>query len=135
MGKGQKRRQAAPWTSFVKGGALALGVYLAGLLLLALLLIKGTLPEGSAFPAVAGLCVLAVFCGGVVSARQSPWGTLPAALACAALFAVALAGVGTAFWQGITWTGRGGVLLLCVLAGGVLAGLLGGRKKRKRKRK
>ena len=70
-----------------------------------------------------------------MAARRSPWGTLPAALACAALFAAVLAAVGTAFWQGITWTGRGGVLLLCVLGGGVLSGLLGGRRGKRRKRK
>lgn len=135
MGKGQKQRQAAPWMAFLKGGALALGVYLAGLLFLALLLVRGTLPEGSAFPVVAALCVLAVFCGGLTAARQSPWGTLSAGLLCAALFAAVLAAVGTAFWQGITWTGHGGALLLCALAGGVLAGLLGGRRKKRRKRK
>lgn len=135
MAKGKRQQAAAPWAAFLQGGLLALGVYLLGLLLLALLLVKGALPEGSAFPTVAVLCVLAVFCGGTVAARRSPWGTLPAGLLCAALFAVVLAAVGTAFWQGITWTGHGGVLLLCALGGGVLAGLLGGRKRKKRKRK
>lgn len=134
MAKG-KRQQAAPWAAFAQGGLLALGVYLLGLLLLALLLVKGTVPERSAFPAVAVLCVLAVLCGGLVAARRSPWGTLPAALLCAVLFAAVLAAVGTGFWQGITWTGRGGILLLCALGGGVLAGLLGGRRRGKRKRK
>ncbi len=135
MSKGRKQQAAAPWMGFLQGGLLALGVYLLGLLLLAFLMVKGTLPERSAFPVVAVLCVLAVFCGGMVAARRSPWGTLPAGLLCAVLFAVVLAAVGTAFWQGITWTGHGGILLLCALGGGGLAGLLGGRKRRKRKRK
>lgn len=135
MGKGRKQQTAAPWMGFLQGGLLALGVYLLGLLLLALLMVKGTLPERSAFPAVAALCTAAVFCGGTVAARRSPWGTLPAGLLCAVLFAGVLAAVGTAFWQGVTWTGHGGILLLCTLGGGVLAGLLGGRKRRKRKRK
>lgn len=135
MAKGQRQKPAAPWMVFLRGGAAALGVYLAGLLLLALLLVRGTLPEKSAFPAVAVLCAAAVFCGGMTAARRSPWGTLPAGLACAALFAAVLAAVGTAFWQGITWTGRGGILLLCALAGGLLAGLLGGRKRKRRKQK
>lgn len=135
MGKGRKQQAAAPWMGFLQGGLLALGVYLLGLLLLALLMVKGTLPERGAFPAVAVLCAAAVFCGGMAAARRSPWGTLSAGLLCAALFAVVLAAVGTAFWQGITWTGHGGILLLCALGGGVLAGLLGGRKRGKRKRK
>ena len=59
MAKGQRQKPAAPWTVFLRGGAAALGVYLAGLLLLALLLVRGTLPEKSAFPAVAVLSAAA----------------------------------------------------------------------------
>ena len=35
-----------------------------------------------------------------------------------------LLAVGAGCWQGITWMGRGGVLLLGTLAGGLLAGVL-----------
>ncbi len=134
MAKGKKQR-SAPWVVFLEGGILALGVYLLGVLFLALLMVKGTVPEGGAFPMLAVLCVLAVFCGGMVTVRRSPLGTLPAALLEAAIFAAVLLAVGTAFWKGITWTGHGGILLLCALGGGILAGLLGSRKGKRRKRK
>lgn len=136
MGKGRKQ-QTAVWMVFLQGLLAALGVYLAGQLLLALLLVKGTLPEGMAFPAVAVLCAAAAVCGGLLTVRRSPWGTLPAGLLTAGLFAGVLLVVGLSCWESVTWTGHGGVLLLCALAGGLLAGLLGGRRKRggKRKRK
>ena len=122
---------------FLQGLLAALGIYLAGQFLLALLLVKGTLPEGSAFPVVAVLCVAAVTCGGLLTVRRSPWGTLPAGLLTAGLFIVVLLLVGLSCWESVTWLGHGGILLLCALAGGLLAGLLGSRRKRggKRKRK
>jgi len=136
MGKGRKQ-QTAVWMVFLQGLLAALGIYLAGQLLLALLLVKGTLPEGAAFPAVAALCAAAVACGGLLTVRRSPWGTLPAGLLTAGLFAGVLLVVGLSCWESVTWMGHGGILLLCALAGGLLAGLLGGRRKRggKRKRK
>lgn len=130
MGKGRKQ-QTAVWMVFLQGLLAALGIYLGGQLLLALLLVKGTLPEGGAFPAVAVLCGLSVACGGLLTVRRSPWGTLPAGLLTAGLFAGVLLVVGLSCWESITWLGRGGILLLCALAGGALAGLLGGRRKRK----
>ena len=44
MGKG-KRQQTAQWVVFARSTLLAMGIYLLGLLLLALLLVNGTLPE------------------------------------------------------------------------------------------
>lgn len=136
MGKGRKQ-QTAVWMVFLQGLLAALGIYLGGQLLLALLLVKGTLPERGAFPAVAVLCGLSVACGGLLTVRRSPWGTLPAGLLTAGLFAGVLLVVGLSCWESITWLGRGGILLLCALAGGALAGLLGCRRKRggRRKRK
>lgn len=136
MAKGRKQQTAA-WMVFLQGLLAALGIYLAGQFLLALLLVKGTLPEGSAFPVVAVLCVAAVTCGGLLTVRRSPWGTLPAGLLTAGLFIVVLLLVGLSCWESVTWLGHGGILLLCALAGGLLAGLLGSRRKRggKRKRK
>jgi hypothetical protein len=129
------KKKAPAWTVFLKGGGLSLSVYLGGILLLAALMTKGTAPEGVGFPVTAALCLLAVLSGGVVVSRGAPWGPLPATLLHATLFALILLGVGLSFWQGVSWTGHGGILLLCVLAGGVLAGLLGGRHRRRRKRK
>lgn len=130
----KSRKQTAPWQGFLVGSLVCLGVYLLGLLFLAMLLLKGILSEGSGFPAVAALCVLAALCGGLLAIRQSarPIG----GVLTGAVFAAVLLTVGAAFWRdGITWMGHGGILLLCALGGGLLAGLLNGRRSNSKKRK
>ena len=133
MAKGKKRRTAAG-VVLLQGAVVSVIVYLAGILLLALLVVKGAVPERAAFPAVAVLCLLGTLSGGVVTARRTPWGPLSAALLNTALFAAVLLVVGLACWpDGIG--SRGVILLLCALGGGLAAGLLGGRRGRRRKRK
>lgn len=133
MGKGKK--QSSGGLVFLKGLLLSFGIYLAGLLLMTLLILKGALPEAGMFPAVAALCLLASLAGGFLCARRGSWGPLPGAMVFALLFAGLLAAVGILCWgEGVAWAGHGGVLLLCALGGGLAAGLLGGvRKKRKRR--
>lgn len=129
MAKGRKK--LAVWQGFLAGGLLTLGVYLLGLLFLTLLLVKGVLSEGGSFPVVAALCTLASLAGGLVTVRlthRRAGGVLTAAVF---LFVLLLAGLG--FWGEIAWLGRGGVLLLCGLAGGLLAGAAGPKKRRRRK--
>ena len=133
MAKGKKRRTAAG-VVLLQGAAVSVIVYLAGILLLALLVVKGAVPERAAFPAVAVLCLLGTLSGGVVTARRTPWGPLPAALLNTALFAAVLLVVGLACWPDRIGS-RGVILLLCALGGGLAAGLLGGRRGRRRKRK
>lgn len=134
MGKGKK--QSPYGLVFLKGLLLSFGIYLAGLLLVTLLILKGALSETGMFPAVAVLCLLASLAGGFLCARQVPWGPLPGAMVFTLLFAAILAAVGILCWgEGIAWAGRGGVLLLCALGGGLAAGLLGGSRKKKRKRR
>ena len=97
MAKGKKRRTAAG-VVLLQGAAVSVIVYLAGILLLALLVVKGAVPERAAFPAVAVLCLLGTLSGGVVTARRTPWGPLSAALLNTALFAAVLLVVGLACW-------------------------------------
>jgi putative membrane protein (TIGR04086 family) len=132
---GKKPATAPVWAVLLRGCALSLAVYLGGLLLLASLLVRGAVPEGAAFPATAALCALGALSGGLAAARRTPWGTLPSALLNSAVFAAVLAGAGGLWQQSLTWTGRGGVLALCVLGGGAAAGVLGSRRPRRRKRK
>lgn len=133
MGKGKK--QPPDGLVFLKGVLLSLGIYLLGQLLVTLLVVKGTMSEKSLFPTVAALCVLAALGGALLCARRPLWGPLPSALGCAALFAAVLAAVGILSWGSVSWTGHGGVLILCALGGGVLAGLLGGGRRGRRRRK
>ena len=131
MGKGGKARPAA-WQGVLRGVLAALGVYLIGTALLALVIVKGGVPESVMFPVTAVLCVLAVLCGGLMAGPMLP--PLPGAMAVAACFDGVLLAVGSACWQGVTWTGHGGILLACALGGGVLSGLLAGRRRGRRRK-
>ena len=133
MGKGGKARPA-PWRGVLRGTLAALGLYLVGTALLALLIVKGAVPEAMMFLVTAVLCVLSALCGGLLAGPMLP--PLPGAMAVAACFDGVLLAVGAACWQGVTWMGHGGILLLSVLGGGLLSGILAGsRRGRRRKRK
>lgn len=129
MAKGRKK--LAVWQGLLAGMLLSLGTYLLGLLCETLLLVKGVLPEGGSFPMAAVLCALAALAGGALSVHLTRWragGVLTAALFLSVLL---LAGLG--FWEEIAWLGQGGILLLCGLAGGLLAGAAAPQKRRRRK--
>ena len=132
MSKG-KRRKPGTGGVLLRGAAVSLAVYLAGVLLLALLVVKGIVPQEAAFPVIAALCVLGALSGGLTAARRTPWGPLPSALANTGLFVLALLAVGLGCWQERIGA-PGGMLLLCALGGGTAAGLLGARQGRRRKR-
>ena len=130
----EKKKQKPEWTGFLQGILLALGVYLVCQLLTALLLVKGVLPESRSFLVVAVCCAVSALIGGLWVGKTS-LGRLAGGVLVAAGFAVVLVAVGLLCWDGILWTGHGGILLLCALAGGVLSGLTGGKRGRRVKRK
>lgn len=130
----EKKKQTPEWASYLRGILLALGVYLVSQMLVALLLVKGVLPESRSFLVVAVCCVVSALVGGIWSGKTS-LGRLAGGVLVAAGFAVVLVAVGLLCWDGILWTGHGGILLLCALAGGVLSGLVGGKRGRRVKRK
>ncbi|MBD5148590.1 MAG: hypothetical protein HDT19_07430 [Oscillibacter sp.] len=136
MAKG-KKKAPPPWLTVLEGLGLSLGLYLLGILLVTLLAVRGTLSENGLFPAVAVVCGLSALCGGLLCGRRPFCGTLPSALLPAAVFAALLAAVGVLCWDAVAWTGRGGALLLCALAGGLAAGLIsaaGSRRGKGRRR-
>ena len=133
-----RKKKAAPsavWMVFAQGAFLALGVYLAGILLLALLMVKGSVPESAALPVTAALCVLGTAGGGGVTARRTRLGALPSSMGVALCFFGVLVLLGLLFWQGPVLSGDSGVLALCALAGGVLGGILGGGRSRRKKKR
>lgn len=115
----------------------ALLLYLVLQLLLALLTVKGALPEAKLFHAQVCTAVLAVLPGGIYAGRHSGLGALTAAMLVAAGVAVTALLLGLLIWDGIAQTAETGIRLLAMAAGGVLAGLLsarGGKKRRKKRR-
>ena len=133
MEKGRKEKKAkAVWPGFAAGALLSAGVYVSGLLLLGLLLTKGSISERNVFPWVGALCILASLSGGLLAVRKTAWKA--AGLLTGVLFALLLLAVGLLGWRdGIAWLGQGGLLLLYALCGGVGVTLLSGRRRRKRK--
>lgn len=133
MGKERKKRRT--WEILLRGCLLALGIYLSGILLLSLLVVKGNVPESGALPLLGALCGAAGLCGALPVVRGTPWGRLPAGVIGGIVFVSVLLVVGACVWQGgFSWSGSGGVLLACGQGGGVLAAFLGGRKRRVGKR-
>ena len=132
MGGTRKKRAAPSWSVFLIGDLVSLGTYLLGQLLLTLLVVKGVLPEGRLFPAVAVSCVLAALAGALLCALRPMWGPLPSALLCGVLFAGTIASIGALCWEGIDWMGSW-ILLACALGGAALAGALGGGRRKRRR--
>ncbi|MEG2175566.1 MAG: hypothetical protein RRY97_01725, partial [Oscillibacter sp.] len=116
------KKPGAAWVVFLQGIILSLGLYLAFQLLLAFLLVKAVLAEENCFVALSVACGFSSLAGGLYCARRSALGTLSSSLLVTVGFAALVAAVGILCYEGIT--GRGGVLLLSALIGGILAGLL-----------
>ncbi len=131
MGKTKKKQPV--WLVFVRGLGVSLGVYLAGHLLLAALAVRGIVGEESAFSVTAALALAATLCG-ALTVRRCPLGPLPGGLLTAALFVGVLAAAGGLCWGGLVWAGQGGVLAVFALCGGALAGVLGARRPRSKRR-
>ena len=114
------------------GMAAAAGSLLLLLGTASLLLLRGVLPESAMSAAVCVSLALSCFCGGRIAARRGDGGTLPRALAVSAcvygaMWLTALGGdAPVAFGQ------NGLCLTAAVWGGGLLAGLIGGRPRRKK---
>ena len=127
------KKQTATWIIFSQSVLIALSIYLFGLCLTALLLVKGLVSEDASFPVVLIFAVLSVLIGGFIAVRKSGWGTLPTGLAIAGLVASILMLVGLLCWGCLSLSGQGWILLLSIFLSGVITGLFGGRKKNHRK--
>ena len=129
------RKQKAIWMVFLQSVGVALGIYLLAQVLISLLVVKGSISEQAMLPSIAVSCGIASLIGSLLSIKQSGWGGLQSALLSTACFCVILIAVGALFWDGISWTGQGGILLISALAGGLAGVLFGGKRGRKAKRK
>jgi putative membrane protein (TIGR04086 family) len=121
-----------------KGGLLSLSVYIGLQLLLALLAVRGILPEKRLFPAQLVTAAIASLAGGLYGGRRAAIGTLPSALLTTVCFAALAMLAGFLVYGGLAWSGETVARLSAMCIGGVLAGLVssGNRKgKRKQRRK
>jgi len=98
------KRKAPGWAGFPEGAALSLALYIVFQCLLALLTIKGAVPEEAAFRFQAGSGAVAAFFGGMLAIRHTNAGTLLAALGSAAIFALTLMLGGMLACNGVVWS-------------------------------
>lgn len=125
---GNSRKKTTWGVKLAEGILLSLGIYLAVAALTALLAVQAVMPETWIFPCLGVGSCLATWAGGIFCRRESPWGRFPGAMACTGGFLLVLTVVALLCWEEIAWLGRGGALLVCGGIGGLLSGLVGGRK-------
>ncbi len=114
------------------GAAVAAAVLLVGLGVSSLLLLRSVVPEYAMGPLVWGSSALACFCGGRAAVRKGGEGALPRTLAVSAcvygaIWLAALTGDGQ-----IRFGGSGIAETCAVWGGGILAGVVGIKRRQKR---
>ena len=123
------KRKTPAWAVFPEGALISLGVYIALQCLLAMLTVKSIVPESAVFRFQMVGAVLAVLFGCLFTVRRtSSFGTLWAALITTALFAVLLLLAAILIYDGVNWSGQTMTLLVCMLVGGILAGMTGSKR-------
>ena len=129
------KKATGEWGAFLQGVMLALWFYVVCMFVLALVFVKGVLPERVEMVAVAGVGFVSAMVGGIVSSNRSSLAKFSASMISTAVFAVVLAVVGAIGWGKVFWSGNAVVLMACVLAGGIAAALRSGGKKKRGKRR
>ena len=140
----EKRREGKPeengglWITvmgqvLLGGGAAALTAALA-LLICSLLISAGAVPERFMERAVLAACVLGALTGGLLAARRIGRSSLLVGTGVGAILFLLLLLAGMLLFEDISVSNGGGMMLLSCLCGGALAGILGSRPKKKRKR-
>lgn len=120
-------------TAAVLGGLLALGVALMVLLGGAIAVSNGILRDDVSPQITAAACVLGCLCGGLLSGMR--WGSryLLAGLAAGAVCYLLILAVGLLMSDGLELGLQALIELAGCLCGGGIAGVLGGRKKGKKR--
>ncbi len=127
-----KSRGAPAWLRAVGlGGAAALVLTLALCMVMAALIAGGTVPLGASGGIAIGICLVSSWGGALLGAKRAGDRRLPAAMAAAGVYLLLTLTVkGLAFRGGFS---QAVYLIPAAAVGGVLAGLMAARKKRRRR--
>ena len=126
---GKKRKAGPAWRTLLEALGLSLGLYVMGILLLSLLLVRGILGEGQMLLVITAVCGLAALAGGVYAVRRAPeLGAFTAGALTALCYAGVLAVLGLGVWGKLAIPGEGLWPMLSAVVGGLLGGLLGRHK-------
>lgn len=134
MGKSEERGADAVQmaTGVALGGLLALGVELVILLLGAIAVSNGILREDAAPQLTAAACVLGCFAGGLLACSKWKSRRLLGGLATGLVCYLLILAVGLLMSDRTELGAQALIELAGCLCGGALAGMIGGRRKKKR---
>ena len=140
----EKRREGKPeetgglWITvmgqLLLGGAAAVLAAVLALLVCSLLISAGAVPERFMERAVLAACVLGALIGGLLAVRRIGRSTLLVGAGVGAILFLLLLLAGTLLFEEASVSNGGGMMLLSCMCGGAMAGILGSRPKKKRKR-
>lgn len=141
----EKRRERKPedtagglWITvmceLLKGGLAAVLAALLTLLVCSLLVSSGAISERAMDRAVLAACVLGALAGGLLAVRRVGRSTLLVGAGVGAILFLLLLSVGSLLFESASISNGGILILLSCLCGGAMAGILGGRPRKKRKR-
>lgn len=136
--KGKREEAESPWLGtmcgMLKGGALAFLTAVAILFLCALAVSNRWLGQGMMDSAVMAACALGALAGGLLAVRQGRGRSLLMGFGAGLILFLLLLTAGFLFYESADLCNGGLGLLLSCGCGGALAGVLGGKPKKKRRR-
>ena len=139
-GKREKKPEdpAAVWLGamcrLLKGAGVAAVAAALGLVVCALLVSGGMVGEKLMGRGILAICVVSSLVGGLVTVRRLERGTLPAGLGVGGMLFLLLLTAGFLLYEEASLSNGGVPILIACCCGGAIAGVLGGRPRKKRKR-
>lgn len=118
----------------LKGGGVAVVTAALGLVVCALLVSGGVVGEKLMGRGVLAICVVSSLVGGLVAVRRLERGTLLAGLGVGGILFLLLLTAGFLLYEDASISNGGVPILIACCCGGAIAGVLGGRPRKKRKR-
>lgn len=122
-------------TSVLLGGVTALLICVSLLFVCALAISAGWLNEQGMMQYILASCVISCLLGGMYAVFRCQGKTLVVGVCVGVIFFLLLLTVGLVFYPGMSVENHGVGLACAGLAGGALAGVLGGKKRKKKRRK
>ena len=131
-------KSAGGWTgvmcALLKGALAAVLTALLTLAVCSLFISAGVIPEGAMDRTVLAACILGSLAGGLLAVRLVGRSTLLVGTGVGAVLFLVLLSVGWLLFETASLANGGLLILLACLCGGAMAGILGARSKKKRKR-
>ena len=106
-----------PWAVVLVSSGISLVSYLLVQMLLALLVVKRSVPESASVPVLGVCAALSVFIGGFYATKKLPLGTMSSSLIVLGIFLAFLVMLGVLCCKGLVWSPNAAVLLIASVVG------------------